>query len=74
MAAPDYLGEGAGLYEAVQTVALELCPALGICIPVGKDSLSMRTVWEDHGQPKSVTAPYVGHYRSRAGIRRSRET
>lgn len=57
MAAPDYLGEGAGLYEAVQTVALELCPALGICIPVGKDSLSMRTLWQEDGQPKSVTAP-----------------
>ncbi|MBS0351212.1 MAG: phosphoribosylformylglycinamidine synthase, partial [Proteobacteria bacterium] len=57
MAAPDYLGEGAGLYDAVQTVALELCPALGICIPVGKDSLSMRTVWQEDGEPKSVTAP-----------------
>ena len=57
MAAPDYLGEGAGLYEAVQTVALELCPALGICIPVGKDSLSMRTLWQEDGKPKSVTAP-----------------
>lgn len=57
MAAPDYLGEGAGLYEAVQTVALELCPALGICIPVGKDSLSMRTLWQEDGKPKSVTSP-----------------
>ncbi len=57
MAAPDYLGEGAGLYDAVRTVSLELCSALGICIPVGKDSLSMRTLWEDNGNPKSVTAP-----------------
>ena len=57
MAAPDYLGEGAGLFDAVQTVALELCPALGICIPVGKDSLSMRTLWHEDGKPKSVTAP-----------------
>lgn len=57
MAAPDYLGEGAGLYDAVRSVALELCTALGICIPVGKDSLSMRTLWEENGNPKSVTAP-----------------
>ena len=57
MAAADTLGEGAGLYEAVQTVAKELCPALGICIPVGKDSLSMRTTWEDKGQNKTVTSP-----------------
>ncbi len=57
MAAPDYLGEGAGLFDAVQMVALELCSALGICIPVGKDSLSMRTLWHEAGKPKSVTAP-----------------
>lgn len=57
MAAPEYVGEGAGLFDAVQTVALELCPALGICIPVGKDSLSMRTFWQENGQPTSVTAP-----------------
>ena len=46
MAAPDQPGEGVGLYEAVQTITQELCPALGICIPVGKDSLSMKTVLE----------------------------
>lgn len=57
MAAPDYLGEGAGLFDAVETVALELCSALGICIPVGKDSLSMRTFWEEAGKSNSVTAP-----------------
>ncbi len=57
MAAADYPGEGAGLYDAVQTVGMELCPALGISIPVGKDSLSMRTKWQDKGQTKSVTAP-----------------
>lgn len=57
MAAPDYLGEGAGLFDAVQTVALELCPALGICIPVGKDSLSMRTLWQEGDTMHSVTAP-----------------
>lgn len=58
MAAPDYFSEGAGLYDAVQTVGMELCPALGINIPVGKDSLSMRTVWQDENQQEhSVTAP-----------------
>jgi phosphoribosylformylglycinamidine synthase len=57
MAAPSYLGEGAGLYDAVESVALELCSALGICIPVGKDSLSMRTLWKEDSKPKSVTAP-----------------
>ncbi|QTS84166.1 phosphoribosylformylglycinamidine synthase [Coxiella endosymbiont of Amblyomma nuttalli] len=57
MAAVDTPGEGAGLYEAVNTVAKELCPALGICIPVGKDSLSMRTIWMDKGQNKTVISP-----------------
>jgi phosphoribosylformylglycinamidine synthase len=57
MAAAGYPGEDAGLYDAVQAIGLELCPALGISIPVGKDSLSMRTVWEEDGKKKSVTAP-----------------
>jgi len=57
MAAADYPSEGAGLYDAVQTIALELCPSLGIAIPVGKDSLSMRMTWEQGQQHKSVTAP-----------------
>ncbi len=55
MAAAGEAGEDAALYEAVRAVGLELCPALGICIPVGKDSMSMRTVWE--GGAKKVTAP-----------------
>ncbi|HVV67846.1 MAG TPA: phosphoribosylformylglycinamidine synthase [Gammaproteobacteria bacterium] len=58
MAASGYPGEDAGLYAAVQAVALELCPALGISIPVGKDSLSMRTVWEEEGgEQQSVISP-----------------
>lgn len=57
MAAAGYPGEDAGLYDAVQAIGLELCPALGICIPVGKDSLSMHTLWKEAGQKKSVTAP-----------------
>lgn len=57
MAAADYPGEGAALYDAVQSISMELCPALGICIPVGKDSLSMRTSWEERGEKRSVTSP-----------------
>ena len=49
--------EDAKLYEAVRAVGMDLCPKLGICIPVGKDSMSMRTVWETDGQEKSNTAP-----------------
>jgi phosphoribosylformylglycinamidine synthase len=58
MAACGEPGEDAALYDTVRAVGLELCPALGIGIPVGKDSLSMRTRWADaHGQPQQVTAP-----------------
>ncbi|MGX5201460.1 phosphoribosylformylglycinamidine synthase [Aliikangiella sp. IMCC44632] len=57
MAACGSDGEDAGLYEAVEAVGMELCPELGIAIPVGKDSMSMRTVWEDNDQQKSVTSP-----------------
>jgi phosphoribosylformylglycinamidine synthase len=53
MAAAGYPGEDAALYDTVRAVAMELCPALGVSIPVGKDSLSMRTAW--HG--KEVVAP-----------------
>ena len=49
MAACGEPGEDAALYETVKAVGLELCPALGISIPVGKDSLSMRTQWSDAG-------------------------
>ena len=57
MAAAGYPGEDAGLFDAVRAVAMELCPALGISIPVGKDSLSMRTVWEQAGEQRSVISP-----------------
>ena len=57
MAAAGHTGEDAGLYDAVQAVGLELCPALGISVPVGKDSLSMRTVWQTEDGEQSVTAP-----------------
>jgi len=57
MAACGEPGEDAALYDTVKAVGMELCPALGVSIPVGKDSLSMRTKWSDNGQAKSVTAP-----------------
>ncbi len=57
MAACGEPGEDAALYETVQAVGLELCPALGISIPVGKDSLSMRTQWKDGDEAKKVTSP-----------------
>jgi len=57
MAAAGAPGEDAALYDTVRAVALELCRGLGIGIPVGKDSLSMRTVWEEGGRGLEVRAP-----------------
>ncbi|WP_431102721.1 phosphoribosylformylglycinamidine synthase [Roseateles noduli] len=57
MAACGEPGEDAALYDTVKAVGMDLCPALGISIPVGKDSLSMRTRWSDEGATKQVTAP-----------------
>jgi phosphoribosylformylglycinamidine synthase len=57
MAAPAVPGDGADLYAAVHAVGMELCPALGITIPVGKDSMSMSTVWHDGAKQTRMTAP-----------------
>ncbi|HEX2796664.1 MAG TPA: phosphoribosylformylglycinamidine synthase, partial [Immundisolibacter sp.] len=58
MAAAGEPGEDAALYAAVRAVGMELCPALGIAIPVGKDSLSMKTTWRDaDGTDKAVVSP-----------------
>jgi len=57
MAACGQPGQDAALFDTVKAVGMELCPALGISIPVGKDSLSMRTTWKDEGGSKSVTSP-----------------
>ncbi len=57
MAAAGHPGEDARLFEAVRAVGHELCPALGVAVPVGKDSMSMRTVWEQDGESRAVTAP-----------------
>jgi len=57
MCAAGHPGEDEKLYDTVRAVGMELCPQLGITIPVGKDSMSMRTVWQDGDEQKSVTAP-----------------
>ncbi len=57
MAAAGHPGEDAGLYEAVKAVGEDLCPKLGVTIPVGKDSMSMKTKWEENGTEKTVISP-----------------
>ena len=58
MAAAGVPGEDASLFDTVRAISEDLCPALGISIPVGKDSLSMRSVWEtEDGQPRHMHAP-----------------
>ncbi|GIC27280.1 phosphoribosylformylglycinamidine synthase [Vibrio cholerae] len=57
MSPAGHPGEDAGLYEAVKAIGEELCPALGITIPVGKDSMSMKTKWQENGEQKEVTSP-----------------
>ncbi|MDN3648526.1 phosphoribosylformylglycinamidine synthase [Reinekea marina] len=57
MAAAGHPGEDEALYDTVKAVGLELCPALDLTIPVGKDSMSMRTTWQEDGKEKSVTSP-----------------
>ena len=57
MAPAGHPGEDAALYDTVRAVALELCPRSASSIPVGKDSMSMRTTWRDDGVDKAVTAP-----------------
>jgi phosphoribosylformylglycinamidine synthase len=57
MCAAGHKGEDEKLYRTVETIGMDLCPALGITIPVGKDSMSMRTAWQQDGEDKAVTAP-----------------
>jgi phosphoribosylformylglycinamidine synthase len=58
MAAAGHPGEDARLFDTVRAVAMELCPALGVAIPVGKDSMSMKTVWESpQGETRTMAAP-----------------
>ncbi|MDX9989050.1 phosphoribosylformylglycinamidine synthase [Thiothrix unzii] len=57
MAAAGYPGEDAALFDTVKAVGEELCPRLGLAIPVGKDSLSMKTVWQQDGENREMVAP-----------------
>ncbi len=57
MAPAGHEGEDAALFDTVKAVGMDLCPALGISIPVGKDSMSMKTVWDENGEKKAVTSP-----------------
>ncbi len=57
MAAAGSVGEDAELFDTVKTVGMDVCPELGIAIPVGKDSLSMKTVWNEEGREKTMTSP-----------------
>jgi phosphoribosylformylglycinamidine synthase len=57
MAPAGHPGEDAALFDTVKAIGMELCPALGISIPVGKDSMSMKTVWQEQGEQREVTAP-----------------
>jgi phosphoribosylformylglycinamidine synthase len=57
MAASGEPGQDAALFDAVRAVGMELCPALGIAIPVGKDSLSMKSTWHDGEQEHRMLAP-----------------
>jgi phosphoribosylformylglycinamidine synthase len=74
MAPAGHPGEDAGLFDAVQAVGMELCPALGISIPVGKDSMSMKTVWQKDGQDHAVTAPLSLIISAFAPVRDVRDT
>lgn len=57
MVAAQFPGDDAALYSAVAAIGIELCPQLGLSIPVGKDSMSMQTLWQDGPQKKQVIAP-----------------
>lgn len=57
MSASGHKGEDAKLFEAVKAVGMDLCPQLGLTVPVGKDSMSMKSSWQEDGQDKSVTSP-----------------
>lgn len=74
MAAAGQPGEDQALFEGVKAIGMEMCPALGIAIPVGKDSLSMRTTWNGEGEDKSVTSPMSGVITAFAPVTDVRQT
>ncbi|KAH8701966.1 phosphoribosylformylglycinamidine synthase [Talaromyces proteolyticus] len=76
MSASSHPGEGAAIYEAVEAIGLDLCPKLGISIPVGKDSMSMKMKWKDEKstESKEVTAPLSLVISSFAPVQEFRKT
>ena len=74
MAPAGHPGEDAKLYATVKAVGEQLCPALGIAIPVGKDSMSMKSVWNEQGDDKAVTAPLSLIISAFAAVRDVRNT
>ncbi|MCC6532522.1 MAG: phosphoribosylformylglycinamidine synthase [Burkholderiales bacterium] len=74
MAAAGHPGEDAALYDAVHAVGMALCPSLGVSIPVGKDSLSMKVTWREDGADKAVVSPLsliVSAFAPLADVRRA---
>jgi len=74
MAAAGHPGEDAALFDAVHAVGMELCPAIGVAIPVGKDSLSMKVAWNEGGEDRSVVSPVsliVSSFASVADVRKA---
>jgi phosphoribosylformylglycinamidine synthase len=74
MAAAGHPGEDARLYDTVRAVGMELCPRLGIAIPVGKDSMSMKTVWQEQGEKREMAAPLSLIVSAFAPVSNARET
>ncbi|MEN8205773.1 MAG: phosphoribosylformylglycinamidine synthase [Pseudomonadota bacterium] len=74
MAPAGHPGEDAKLYATVRAVGEQLCPALGIAIPVGKDSMSMKSVWNEQGEDRAVTAPLSLIISAFAAVRDVRHT
>jgi phosphoribosylformylglycinamidine synthase len=74
MAAAGHPGEDSALYDAVEAVGLELCPDLGIAVPVGKDSMSMKTVWQEGDESKAVISPMSVNITTFAPVQDVRKT
>ena len=75
MVAAGEPGEDANLYDTVKAVGMDLCPALGICIPVGKDSMSMRSSWQDsQGKDHKQVSPLSLMITGFAAVRDVRKT
>ena len=74
MVAANQGNENQKLYETVKAVGMEFCPELGIAIPVGKDSMSMKTKWSDNGEDKSVTSPMSLVISGFAPVKNARKT